>query len=139
MRSLAYWLEGDDGSLRLSTTCHGPASRTRRFRRPNGPEMNSHSKWLAARNCPPGALAPSVRCQSVYSRSNRRSPVDLVANLKDFPESAANVPEANLKTPVPLDSVPPPGLITEAVPSVICVTASPPGARWVPPPIRNVP
>src|ERR1700693_5104361 len=48
---------------------------------------------------------PQVRCQSVSSILNRPTPVDLVANLTTFPESAANVPEANLKTAFPEDSL----------------------------------
>ena len=51
-------------------------------------------------------LDPSVRCQSVNSMLNRPTPVDLVANLTIFPESAANVPEANLKTVFPEFSKP---------------------------------
>src|SRR6266403_2846849 len=81
-------------------------------------------------------LYPSVRCQSVNSMLNRPTPVDLLVNFTIFPESAANVPEENLKTVFPEVSKPaalPSFMIRDPVPSVSCATASPPGARWIPP------
>src|SRR5882672_8783339 len=85
-------------------------------------------------------LVPIVLGSSsaIISRVKRPKPAGLVCHLSAFPESAASVPEANLNTPFPEASLPaglPSFIIAEPTPSVSNVTASPPTARTVPPPV----
>ena len=62
----------------------------------------------------------SFAFQSVNTISNRFGPVDLLLKLTVLPERAANVPDANLNTVFPENSVPtilPSFMMTDPVPS----------------------